>query len=115
MKRVLVRQEAVSMTLAIDGQSLVKKSVVLHPLMDQYVRKTWALLIDGGHDATYSTALNFMLLAAIEESIKDGGLSEETRNDLWEFVNDQKTIQKLNLQEHLGELRRGLMQEEMES
>lgn len=102
------------MAIDIEGRSLIKKSVVLHPLMDQYVRKTWALLIDAGHDATYSTALNFMLLAAIGESIKDDGLSQQTREDVWNFINDQATIGKLNLQEHLHELRQGLMQQEME-
>lgn len=102
------------MAIDVEGRGLVKKSVVLHPLMDQYVRKTWALLVDAGHDATYSTALNFMLLAAIGESIKDDGLSEQTREDVWNFINDQATINKLNLQEHLQQWRSGIIQQEME-
>lgn len=103
------------MATDVEGRSLIKKSVVLHPIMDQYIRKTWALLIEAGHDATYSTALNFMLLAAIDESIKDDGLSEETRDDLWGFVNDQRTIDKLNRADYLDQLRGGLFREEMDS
>ena len=83
----------------------IKKTVVLHPMMDQYVRKTWALLIEDGYDATYSMALNFMVLSAIQEGIKDGGLAEETRNVIWAFVDDQATISQLNLQDHLSQLR----------
>lgn len=103
------------MAIDVEGRGLQKKSVVIHPLMDGYVRKTWALLIDAGYDATYSTALNFMLLAAIGESIKEDGLAEQTRDDIWGFMNDQETIGKLNLQEHLDALRRGLMQQKMAS
>ena len=83
----------------------IKKTVVLHPMMDQYVRKTWAILIEDGYDATYSMALNFMLLTAIQEGIKDGGLAKETADVLRSFVNDQATISQLNLQDHLGQLR----------
>jgi len=48
--------------------TVIKKTVVIHPLMDSYVRKTWAILIENGKDASYSTALNFMLLATIFEA-----------------------------------------------
>ena len=67
------------------SSSSVKKTVVLHPMMDKYVRKTWAILIENDYDATYSMALNFMILVAIQEGIKDGSLSEETRDVVWEF------------------------------
>ena len=74
-------------------------------MMDQYVRKTWAMLIEEGHDATYSMAVNFMILAAIQEGIKDGGFAEETRDVVWAFVDDQTTVGQLNLQDHLNKLR----------
>ena len=83
----------------------IKKTVVLHPIMDQYVRKTWAILIEDGYDATYSMALNFMILVAIQEGIKDGGLADETVDVVRSFLNDQATISHLNLQDHLGQLR----------
>ena len=83
----------------------IKKTVVLHPLMDRYVRKIWAILIEDGYEATYSMALNFMLLAAIQEGIKDGGLADETRKIVWAFADDQATISQLNLQDHVSQLR----------
>lgn len=84
---------------------IIKKTVVLHEIMDRYVRKTWAILIDSDYDATYSTALNFMLLVAIMEGAKEGGLSEKTKETLWAFAEDQATIKRLNLQDHLARLR----------
>lgn len=30
-----------------------KKTVILHPIMDDYIRKTWAMLIENDYDATY--------------------------------------------------------------
>ena len=88
-----------------EEKKTVKKTVVLDPLMDEYVRKTWAILIDEGYDATYSMALNFMLLATIVEGGKEGGLSKETRDVIWAFVDDQEITRNLNLQEHLANLR----------
>lgn len=84
--------------------TVVKKSVAIHPMMDKYIRKTWALLIDAGHDATYSTALNFMLLGAIFEAIKDGGWTEKNRRLVWNFIEDKKTIKELNLEDQLANL-----------
>lgn len=83
---------------------VVKKSVAIHPIIDKYVRKTWALLVEEGYDATYSTAVNLMLLAAILEATKEEGLSERTRKLIWNFMEDEKTIKELNLQDQLSSL-----------
>ena len=88
-----------------ESKGTIKKTVVVHPIMDSYVRKTWSILIEQGHDATYSMALNYMLLIAIMEASREGGLSERTKETIQDFVNDQKTIDRLNLQEYLGQLR----------
>ena len=96
MGRQVVRRREVEM---------VKKTVAIHPLMDKYVRQTWSMLIEEGHDATYSTALNFMLLAAIGEAIKNKGWSKTTRRNVWSFVEDEATIRALNLEDHLAQLR----------
>jgi len=74
--------------------------------MDSYIRMTWSMLIEEGYDATYSSALNMMLLMATMEAIKEGGLTEETKDIIWKFAEDQKTITELNLEEHLTEIRR---------
>ncbi|MFH1485137.1 MAG: hypothetical protein ABIH46_03615 [Chloroflexota bacterium] len=88
-----------------EEDKMLKKTIVIHPLMDAFVRKTWAMLIEAGYDATYSLALNFMLLGMVEEAIKEGGLSQETRDIVWSFVNDEKTTRKIELQDYLSRTR----------
>jgi len=90
----------------------VKKSVVLHQVMDRYVRHTQALLLQAEPtvDATYSTALNFLLLGLINEALKQGGLSAEVRDILWGFARDNRTIERLHLDERLDGVRKGLGQ-----
>jgi hypothetical protein len=83
---------------------VVKKTVAIHPIMDAYIRKTWALLVESGYDATYSTALNFMLLGAISEALKVGGWSEETRRRVWSFMEDEGTVKELNIEDHLANI-----------
>ena len=66
---------------------MIKRTVVLDPVVDAYVRKVWAMLIDTGADANYSTALNFLSLAIIQEARKaPGSLPRDTRKLLWDFV-----------------------------
>ena len=84
---------------------VVKKTVAIHPIMDGYIRGTWSMLIDGGYDATYSSALNLMLLVAIMEAKDERGLTDKTKAAIWDFAHDQATIDQLNLQEHLSHLR----------
>lgn len=65
----------------------VKRTVVLDPAVDSYVRKVWAMLIDSGADANYSTALNFLTLAIIHEARRSPGtLPRDTRRLLWDYV-----------------------------
>ena len=85
---------------------VIKKTVAIHPILDKYVRRTWALLVEAGYDATYSLALNFMLLGAVLEAIKEGGWSEETREMVWDsFLKDRKAIEELNLEDMLANLK----------
>ncbi|RLG90423.1 MAG: hypothetical protein DRO36_06120 [Candidatus Hecatellales archaeon] len=84
---------------------VIKKTVAIHPIMDSYIRKIWSLLVESGYDATYSTALNFMLLGAIFEATqKKEGWSEETRRLVWSFMEDEETIKELNLEDQLANL-----------
>lgn len=85
-------------------QKLIKKTVVIHPIMDSYIRKTWALLVEAGYDATYSSAVNMMLLMATMEAGKKDGLTAKTRKTIWDFAADQATINTLNLQDHIAQL-----------
>lgn len=83
---------------------IIKRTVVIHPIMDSYIRETWSLLVGAGYDATYSSALNMMLLMAIMEAIEKNGLSAKTRKTIWDFAADQATISTLNLQDHIAQL-----------
>jgi len=81
---------------------VIKKTVVIHPIMDSYIRKTWAILIESGKDASYSSALNFMLLATIFVAQQSEGLTDKTKELLWNFIDDKETMDELNLQESLA-------------
>jgi len=76
---------------------VVKKTVAIHPTLDSGIRGIWALWIEMGYDAGYSTALNSMLLMAIFEATKPSGLSDETLKHVKDFLEDSSTIEKLNL------------------
>jgi len=79
----------------------IKKTVMIHSIMNSIVRKTWAILIENGKDASYSLALNFMLLGFMLEAQKPEGLSKKTRELIWNFMEDRKTIDELNVQDLL--------------
>ena len=83
---------------------IVRKTVAIHPVVDSYIRKIWSMLVEAGYDATYSTALNFMLLGAIFEAVKEGGWSQKTRELVWSFLEDEKTISELNLEDQLAKI-----------
>jgi hypothetical protein len=82
----------------------VKKTVAIHPIINAYIKRTWALLIESGYDATYSTALNFMLLRAIFEALRERGWSERTRRLVWSFMEDEETVNELNIEDHLANI-----------
>ncbi len=88
-----------------DEPKVVKKVVAIHPLLDKYVRMTWSMLIGDGYDATYSSALNMMLLIAALETTKPKGLGKNTLETIWGFMSDPEAVEKLNLEDHLTQLR----------
>ena len=87
-----------------ENGKVVKKTVALNPIIDSYVRKTWAMLIDEGYDATYSTALNFMLLLSIVQASGSDGLSQETRDVIWAFAKNKELVNALNLEGNIPRL-----------
>ena len=78
--------------------TVVKKAIALHPIMDQYIRKMWATLIEEGYDASYSTATNYMLLCQILTVIEQG-IPDKVRDELNSFLNDENSIQELNIED----------------
>jgi hypothetical protein len=79
----------------IRSQGIIKKTVALDPIWDHYIRQTWAILIENGYDATYSTALNYMLLTGFFLVVNQG-IDEKTKDMIVSFLEDKKTLEKLN-------------------
>lgn len=78
---------------------VIKKTVAIHPVIDQYVRDMWAILIQAGYDASYSTAVNYMLLEHIR-SVAEHGIEKDVSDDLTSFLEDEETIEELNLEDY---------------
>lgn len=91
--------------MATQEDKLVKKTVVIEPTMDECIRKTWSILIELGYDATYSMAMNAMLVLAVAEGSKEGGASQEAIDIMKSFINDREVIRRLNAQEYLAQAR----------
>ena len=88
---------------------VIRKTVAIDEIIDKSIRAVWAQLIRQGQDASYSTALNFLIIAAIMEMSKPGGFSEETWRVLRNFIEDHKTIEEINLEDFLANLEAKLM------
>ena len=82
------------------SKGIVKKSVAIHPIWDHYTRKMWAMLVDAGHNASYSTALNFMLLMGFF-LVVNRGIDEKTKGLMDDFLEDEKTLRQLGHQDLL--------------
>jgi len=82
--------------------TVVKKTVALHPIMDSYVRKLHAILIDKGWDATYSTALNLMMLYQILDVV-ERGVHQKVAELLNNFLQDEGTIAEIKQAERVEE------------
>jgi len=93
---------------------VIKKTVVLDDRIERFVRQTQAILVQAEPpvEASYSAAVNFMLLAAIQEASRPNGLSPDTREILWDFAYDAATIDELNLHERMDAVRSALTQSE---
>jgi len=86
---------------------IIKKTVAIHPVVDRYIRLTWSRLIQDGNDATYSTAMNWMLLAIIwEMAIGKRELAKKTRETLDKFLTDPTAAAELNAEDYMEALKR---------
>lgn len=104
--RAAMHQACGRLDVTVEHESkVVKKTVALNPIMDLYVRKTWAMMIEEGYDATYSTALNFMLLISIVQACGSDGLSQEARDVAWGYVNNRELINALSLEANVTRLK----------
>ena len=81
--------------------SYKKKTVVLHPLIEQFVRQTQGILINADVEGTYSAAVNFMLLGFVMAASEDQGPAPQVMETIWSFAHDSKTIDEINLRERM--------------
>ncbi len=84
---------------------VVKKTVAVHPVMDEAVRKLWAVLIQRGYDATYSTALNALVLGGwvAPSYMRKGGREWDRYFETFNsFLHDQDTLQEIDLEDILA-------------
>lgn len=80
--------------------TIIRKTVALHPTIDAAVRKCWAILIQNGYDATYSTAVNALILGGwIAPQYLKGDEWRKYFDNFNSFLNDEKTIEEINLKE----------------
>jgi hypothetical protein len=79
---------------------VIKKTVALHPIMDGYVRKLQAILIDKGWSATYSTALNYFILYHVFDTVYGKKRREEL---LRAFLEDTRTLGEIAKQDIITE------------
>ena len=80
-----------------------KKTVVLHPLIEQFVRQTQGILINADVEGTYSAAVNFMLLGFVMAA-SESDLPPEAMETVWSFARDARTIEEINLRERMHQL-----------
>jgi hypothetical protein len=83
--------------------TVLKKTVAINQIIDPYVRKLWSILIQEGFDASYSTALNLMLLGHII-NVSEKKLSGITKDELLSFLEDEKYFPDLKLDEYTSEI-----------
>jgi len=79
---------------------VVKKTVALHPIMDGYVRKLQAILIDKGWRATYSTSLNYFVLYHVFDTVYGKKRREEL---LQAFLEDTRTLSEITKEDIITE------------
>jgi hypothetical protein len=82
---------------------LIKKTVVIPEVIDKAIRTTWSMLIERGYDASFSSAMNMMLLSAIIQA-KDG-FTDEALETAWDFIEDQSTLNAIKIEESLAVIR----------
>jgi hypothetical protein len=78
---------------------VVKKTVAINPKIDQYIRKSWSKLIEKGYDATYSMALNLMILAgqiAVGHMTKEG--HEKLAIIINSFLEDEESVIEIDME-----------------
>jgi hypothetical protein len=80
---------------------VVKRTVALHPIMESYVRKLQSIMIDKGWNATYSTALNWMILYSALD-VAERRIHPKVGEILHNFLEDRKTIKQIQREDRMS-------------
>lgn len=81
---------------------VVKKTVALHPIMDSYVRKLQAILVEKGYNATYSTVVNYVILYQVLDVIHRK-THPKVAKLLQSLLNDRRTIKEIQREDRMTE------------
>lgn len=73
---------------------VVKKTVAINPGVDRIVRRFQAILVAMGYNATYSTAVNYMLLGHYS-NITHRGMHSDVAKGLQSFLDDRKITREI--------------------
>jgi hypothetical protein len=68
--------------MPVRHKDFIKRTVSIHPEIDRLIKKTWAILLQKGYRANYSTVLQLMVLSAV----KGEPLTEEELKKLDESI-----------------------------
>ena len=79
---------------------VTKRTVALHPIMDSYVRKLQAILIEKGWNATYSTALNYMILYNVLD-LQRRKIHPKVAESLQSFLADRETVKEIRREDRM--------------
>jgi hypothetical protein len=87
-----------------------KKTVVLPRSIDVAIREIQAMLIRADVDATYSAAVNFLLVVLLA-ALARGEVTQDSWRAGVEFAVDDSGIDALNLQARMGEIIEGAVKQ----
>jgi len=81
---------------------IVRKTIAVPDVLDHEIRKLWAILIEKGYDATYSTAINTLVVAGLiaPQLLSPGSKQWKHFFDIInDFLSDVNTIEAINKEE----------------
>jgi hypothetical protein len=84
----------------VPAMPVIKRTVAVHPIMDSYVRKLQAILIEKGWNATYSSALNYMILYNVFD-LQYRKIHPKVAEALQSFLVDRKTVREIQREDRM--------------
>lgn len=81
----------------------IKKTVVINQIADEFIRKLWAVLVQEGYNASYSTAVNMMILGHVM-NVDEERLSKNTKKELLSFLEDDEYYLNFGVEDYADEM-----------